>query len=381
MYKFKKLMIVTSACVATCIALNVNAATDTEVEVLSRKVYELEQLVNKLNLEIASSSSSKNTLPKVNQTDFKDQFIVVKKDVDKSSDQSNLLINNDIMIKVYGNLRLDTSYDFSGTTNTIGNRTGVVALDKENPTKGALNVSVATSRIGFDISKLTDLGNLTAKLEADFWGDGTSNTDGKLRIRHAYGSIGKWLIGQTTSPFVNTDTSPDLIDFTGPMGGGTQRNVQLRFTHPIKNNQKILVALEGGDIDNFSGKSQSTGGSRLPAITFRYDSKMANDNGLIQLHGMVHENRISTNENNYKTAIGWGIGIGGKYQITDNDLIMANYYHVVGDSRYMLYTNQNNASYSSVEKYDPNGVFLGYDITSNTYDTLQLGFQKNGHLN
>ena len=170
-------------------------------------------------------------------------------------------------VKLYGNVRVDAAYDFKGTTGGINNKTGQVPLNNDNPTEDSLNVSAAPTRIGLDIARQTDLGELTGNIEADFWGDGTSNGDGNLRIRHAYASLGKWLAGQTTSPFVNTDTSPDLIDFTGPMGGGTQRNVQVRYTQPIDANQKVLVALEGGDVEN----GKTAGGSRFPALTARYD--------------------------------------------------------------------------------------------------------------
>lgn len=49
--------------------------------------------------------------------------------------------------------------------------------------------------------------------------------------------------------FVNTDTSPETVDFNGAIGTGTTRTVQVRYTQPINAQQKILVALEGGDVE------------------------------------------------------------------------------------------------------------------------------------
>ncbi|ENX48919.1 hypothetical protein F943_01312 [Acinetobacter ursingii NIPH 706] len=272
-------------------------------------------------------------------------------------------------VKLYGNVRVDAAYDFKGTTGGINNKTGQVPLNKDNPTEDSLNVSAAPTRIGLDIARQTDLGELTGKIEADFWGDGTSNGDGKLRIRHAYASLGKWLAGQTTSPFVNTDTSPDLIDFTGPMGGGTQRNVQVRYTQPIDANQKVLVALEGGDVEN----GKTAGGSRFPALTARYDIKTSDSKGLLQVHGLAHENRVSTNDSNDEEKWGWGLGVGGKYQFTPKDAIMANYYHVKGDSRYILYSGQTNTAYTTTG----DGKTTDYDIHNNEFDTAQIGYQRN----
>ncbi|MFX5157790.1 DcaP family trimeric outer membrane transporter, partial [Acinetobacter baumannii] len=84
------------------------------------------------------------------------------------------------------------------------------------------------------------------------------NGNGSLRVRHAYFSLGKWLVGQTTSPFVNTDTAPETVDFNGPMGYGSTRTVQVRYTQPIDANQKVLLAVEGGDVDNINSASATT---------------------------------------------------------------------------------------------------------------------------
>ncbi len=122
-------------------------------------------------------------------------------------------------------------------------------MNKDDPRQDSLNVSAATTRIGLDLTRPTQYGDLTGKIEADFMGGNGDNGSGTFRVRHAYMSLGKWLAGQTTSPFVNTDTSPETLDFTGAVGTGTTRTVQVRYTQPINAQQKILVALEGGDVE------------------------------------------------------------------------------------------------------------------------------------
>ncbi len=109
-----------------------------------------------------------------------------------------------------------------------------------------------------------------------------------------------------TSPFVNSDTAPSLVDFTGAMGTGTQRNIQIRYQHIVDAKQKLLVALEGGDVEN----KNIEGGSRFPALTMRYEFK--NPNLLVQLHGMLHENRAISNANEKQTKLAWGVGLGTK---------------------------------------------------------------------
>ena len=49
---------------------------------------------------------------------------------------------------------------------------------------------------------------------------------------------------------------------------------------------------------------------------------------------------------------------------------MANYYHIKGDSGYLLYANQNNSSYTS------SLVNGNYNIYLNEFDTAQIGYQR-----
>jgi uncharacterized UPF0160 family protein len=52
---------------------------------------------------------------------------------------------------------------------------------------------------------------------------------------------------------------------------------------------------------------------------------------------------------------------------------MANYYHVKGDSRYILYSGQTNTAYTTTG----DGKTTDYDIHNNEFDTAQIGYQRN----
>ena len=278
------------------------------------------------------------------------------------------LADGQTQLKVYGSVRADATYDFAGVNSatSIYNATDKVPLNSTNATKDSLNVSAAASRVGVEMIRPTQYGDLNAKLEADFLGSNVTNGNGSFRVRHAYVALDRWLVGQTTSPFANGDTSPEGVDLNGEVGSGTKRTVQVRYTQPISDNQKVLVALEGGDVENFTRTSQTTGGGRFPAVTARYDIKTADKKGLLQLHGLIHENRVSTTKSNTEEKIGWGVGIGGKYQITPEDALFANYAYVKGDSKYILYTNP---AYAVVAQGSDN-----YDLYESEYGTALLGY-------
>ncbi len=393
MNKLKTLALSMGTIGLSSLAIPAYAASNTEVDALRKEVNELKQLVQQL-------STQQKAAPVVMAPPPAPAPMVAVAPAPKAPSNAKpgwfTLPDGQTQVKLYGSIRGDATYDFEGNPSpNINNNTNSVPLNSANATKNNLNVSAATTRFGFDFSRPTDLGELTGKIEADFAGgiaadssSRTTNGNGSLRVRHAYFSLGKWLVGQTTSPFVNTDTAPETVDFNGPMGYGSTRTVQGRYTQPIDANQKVLLAVEGGDVDNINSASATTvfknsggavvqqtttsGGNRLPALTARYDYTTADKKGLVQVHGLVHENRISVNDDVDETKLGWGIGVGGKYSLTPADTLFANYYHVKGDNRYLLYGNsayvayQNNATAAanatdlSIYESEFNSGLIGY---------------------
>ncbi|WP_288397763.1 DcaP family trimeric outer membrane transporter [uncultured Acinetobacter sp.] len=393
MNKLKTLALSMGTIGLSSLAIPAYAASNTEVDALRKEVNELKQLVQQL-------STQQKAAPVVMAPPPAPAPMVAAAPAPKAPSNAKpgwfTLPDGQTQVKLYGSIRGDATYDFEGNPSpNINNNTNSVPLNSANATKNNLNVSAATTRFGFDFSRPTDLGELTGKIEADFAGgiaadssSRTTNGNGSLRVRHAYFSLGKWLVGQTTSPFVNTDTAPETVDFNGPMGYGSTRTVQVRYTQPIDANQKVLLAVEGGDVDNINSASATTvfknsggavvqqtttsGGNRLPALTARYDYTTADKKGLVQVHGLVHENRISVNDDVDETKLGWGIGVGGKYSLTPADTVFANYYHVKGDNRYLLYGNsayvayQNNATAAanatdlSIYESEFNSGLIGY---------------------
>lgn len=383
MVKVKTLALSVSAALAWGAMGSAQAATTTQqVADLKAQVAELQQMVQSL-----SSQQQQQAVQLQQQAQ-----IAAAKPAPVAPTASSTkpgwitLADGQTQIKIYGSVRADSTYDTKANpTASITNNTNSVPLNSAKGTQDSLNVSAATSRIGIDIVRPTEYGNLTGKIETDFMGANQTNSNGSLRVRHAYLSLGKWLAGQTTSPFVNTDTMPETVDYNGAMGGGTQRNVQVRYTQPITANQKVLVALEGGDVDSINSGSASTvfkdskgntilattssGGNRLPALTARYDITTADKKGLLQVHGLLHENRISLNDNVDETKLGWGVGVGGKYSFTPNDTVFANYYHIKGDSKYMLFQNPAYVAYQnattaatdvSIYESESDSALIGY---------------------
>ena len=92
------------------------------------------------------------------------------------------------------------------------------------------------SRVFAKTSTPTSWGDLVTYVEGDFYGadgnESVSNSNG-LRLRHAYGSLGPLLGGQTWTNFMYVPALPETVDFGGPVGQIFDRQAQIRWTQPF----------------------------------------------------------------------------------------------------------------------------------------------------
>jgi hypothetical protein len=96
------------------------------------------------------------------------------------------------------------------------------------------------TRIGFEVTRKTQsLGDIFMRLEADF-----NQSNNTLRIRHAYGTAGRFLVGQTWSLMNNAGYEPRLVSRDGSPGVITIRTPQIRYSQRFKDNTSWSVGLE-----------------------------------------------------------------------------------------------------------------------------------------
>lgn len=102
------------------------------------------------------------------------------------------------------------------------------------------------SRLFAKTSTPTTYGELGTYLEFDLFGasgnESVSNSN-NLRVRHAYGTLGPLLFGQTWTTFSDVEAYPETVDFGGTVGQIFARQAQLRWTQPFAGGE-WAVALE-----------------------------------------------------------------------------------------------------------------------------------------
>lgn len=102
--------------------------------------------------------------------------------------------------------------------------------------KDQVTLHARQSRLFFGTSTPTQYGELRTYIEGDFFGaagNETSSNSNGFRVRHAYGTLGRFTAGQTWTNFSDEHAYPEVLDFGGAAGEIFARQAQVRWTQPL----------------------------------------------------------------------------------------------------------------------------------------------------
>ncbi len=158
---------------------------------------------------------------------------------------------------------------------------------------GKVFFGVRQTRFGVKGYTQTPAGELKTVFEFDLFGVGPDEGNTAMRLRHAYGELGKFAFGQTNSPFMDGDIWPNTVEYWGPTGMVFFRNIQLRYA-PMQGENELHLALERpgatADLGSFESRTELDSVRahlRLPDFSAHY--KRSGKWGHVQLAGMLRE--------------------------------------------------------------------------------------------
>ena len=266
-------------------------------------------------------------------------------------------------VTVYGFARGDANYIIEGADNdfnSVHTSTGE-ASDK-------LRATAKTTRIGLDFKTNVEGADVGGKVEADFAGN-TTDSNGSLRIRHAYLTLNNWLFGQTTSNFLSNH-APEMIDFGTNVGGGTARIPQVRYSHKLAPQTQLFVSAEEGNSSVAAGTNLKYS---LPNLTAKVTQGFAEGKGKASARALIEHYKAGSADD----AIGFGVAAGANYQVSDPLKVSADVTYVKGNSNYLYGSN---TAYvldgtNDIEQNEAIGVQVGgtYKISPKLRTTLAYG--------
>jgi hypothetical protein len=198
--------------------------------------------------------------------------------------------------EVYGFAMAEAGYNFK----TINPQwydalrvTKLPSFKNEFAPDGKVFYSVRQSRLGVKSTTPTTIGTLKTQFEFDMFGVGDYAGQTTIRLRQAWGSIGKFLAGQTNSTFMDGDVFPNSLEYWGPTGMVFFRNIQIRYTPLMTKQDNLAFALEnpgasgdGGVVNEFTAALSSVKPLfNVPDLTAHY--RYTGNWGYVQLGGVV----------------------------------------------------------------------------------------------
>ena len=373
-----------------------------------------------LPFSLAAQENSDMETKKVVAVSLKDSIsidsikIIEDAPLDISQNRGLFIVTPDgnMQLRILGSVRYLVVFD----NNVLNSKNGFNTI--EIPTPG-INQNLPNfyngldqTRLGFEVTRKTDHGNVFIRLETDFAG---SNG---FRIRHAYGQIRGFLLGQTWSLFSHINALPSIVDSNGPTGAVVARTPQIRYAVPELVEQiNFAFGLEyfPPDLDIPDSIGLETF-QLLPDFTVRLDRSF--DWGNAQLSGILPVLSGSYN-NNLELVTGWGIsascivnswqkgkwyfqGVGGKAISRYFDDLQGNGFDIVlpPEGSYLLpftygyyatyehnWTQKvySNITYGSVvidkKNFEPNDVFhKGHTFRINTFWDITDGAKAGGEV-
>jgi len=224
------------------------------------------------------------------------------------------------------------------------------AQDNSN---GQTRILAKQTRFNIQTRTPSDFGQIRTHIEGDFFGAGgneNASNSSTFRLRHAYGTVGNFMAGQTWSNFMILGTLPDTIDFAGPVAIPFARQGQIKYTVPFEGGWRLEVSVENPQSRRIAGDPVGTGSfgafpesnaDQIPDFTAKVTWGGAW--GFVSLAGLVGALDIDTVFTAPCAVCGpiddmtlaWGVHAGGRVNTWGKDSAAAAVVYTDGSGRYV----------------------------------------------
>ena len=248
--------------------------------------------------------------------------------------------------EVYGFAMMDAGYNVNQIDPAwfdVVRPTKLPAFENQFAPDGQAFFSARQTRFGVRSSTPTKVGTLKTQFEFELFGTGVDAGQTTLRLRHAYGELGKWGAGQTWSPFMDIDVFPNTVEYWGPNGMVFFRNVQLRYM-PIQGDTRMTIALErpgaSADQGDVAGRIEIADVKpRFPLPDLSAEYRRATKWGYIEISGIARyikwEDQGTDAFDLSGDALGWGIHGSTNVKIGEQNIVRGSVVYGEGIQNYM----------------------------------------------
>lgn len=243
--------------------------------------------------------------------------------------------NTPVLIKFNAKPRVDITDDPQNTGNEDRFVTATIPVDGDPFKNGGnqFNINAKGSQLSIDVRAPTIDGNPRFYFQNDFFGG--SGGEFPFRVRHLYGEIYNFVIGQTFSVFEDPDAWPDTVDYEGPNAQVFARRPLIRYQVPFDDHWQLNIGLEkpGSEVDtSIDPDARSVDHAPDGGFNIRWeDSKV----GHVQFATILRDIGVKGPITGDQSTFGWGLSLSGAFNLGENDSLQAQVTYGEGIFRYI----------------------------------------------
>ncbi len=249
-------------------------------------------------------------------------------------------------MEIYGYAQADAIYDFDQVNPDwfdVERPTKLPAFPNEFGEDGNFWASVRSTRFGVNGWIPTGWGEIRTQFEFDLFSVNPDAGDTNFHLRHAWGELGPFLVGQTNTVFMDGSVSPIALEYWGPSGNAALRNVQFRWA-ALRGKNELFIALErpGATADNGRIESRvelQNIEKHFPAPDLTVHYKRTGDWGHVQLAGLLrYIGWVDTVPDEFDLtghATGWGLNLSTNLKVGKTGTLRAAVVYGEGIENYM----------------------------------------------
>jgi DcaP outer membrane protein len=242
--------------------------------------------------------------------------------------------NTPVLIKFNAKPRVDFTDDPQNTGNADRFVTAQIPVEGDFFKGGGnqFNVNSKGSQLSIDVRAPGIPGNPRFFFQNDFFGG--SGGEFPFRVRHIYGEIYNFVVGQTFSVFEDPDAWPDTVDYEGPNSAIFARRPLVRYQLPLNEKWQLNFGVEkpGAEIDtSIDSDARSVNHAPDGGFNIRWeDSKI----GHVQFGTILRDIAVKGPVVGNQSTFGWGLNLAGSFNVFERDSLQAQLTYGHGLFRY-----------------------------------------------
>lgn len=268
-----------------------------------------------LDLSTPSGTTQSAGLVEMDSPLFKEEMPILANSFNSTPefDSGVTIVSDNVAVKLGGYVKADLIHDFNAIGSTDTFDTTTIYTDG---TQGEnVRFHSRQSRLSLD-TRWRVSGKLARTfVEGDFFGGDSGSSN--FRLRHAYGTLGSFTVGQTWTTFTDPSAVPQTLDMEGAVSNVNRRQGLVRWDQPLFDGRlKWAIAVENPEFD-YVQPSMVQGEGRTESPDFITHLRFNEEWGTFQAACVIRELGFQPTVGPIVQSYAWGFNFTGSFLVLE----------------------------------------------------------------